>query len=278
MHPLPAKVSHSEQRCNPHPTSTTPTSTTPVTDAWKPPIPADHPWATGHCNLPPTHQALSPGLGEPQGPWPPGCTSAGGPWGAVLPRTWAAAAAAPARAGAGRMLEFWECLPPHPTPPPPQTPSPCGTRPVRAAAAGSHLSPPKGARLLFLFLRGAGGQVWGSDCSADWAVGVRDPRRTLRARGLVLPRTCRPLPPSPLFPVTAPMFGGSTPHRRPQIQRQGPSPARKCRERKAGARGSGVPGSTTSLAFTGSGPGHSRDLRGWFWGATPAAKSPHLQL
>lgn len=132
----------------------------------------------------------------------------------MLPRPWAAAAAAPARAGAGRMLEFWECLTP---PPPAQTPCPRRglprrARPARCGLAGAPTSPGRrtlrGTRLLFLFFwtgGGGGGPVLGSGCLRGLGCkGSEIPGRNLRGEGACFSKNLPAASPVTPYPFDSP--------------------------------------------------------------------------
>lgn len=156
----------------------------------------------------------------------------------MLPRTSAAAAAAPAPTGAGRILEFWECL----TPPSTHTAPRCQPQPrglprrlqPRCGLAAGSPSRIHFARtgLLFLFSRrnGGGGQVLVSGCSHGLGClsAQRSEGEICGERGLVLLRTCQLLPPSTTYPFDKGLAGI---HLLPQILLQGsPNPARKLPE------------------------------------------------
>lgn len=163
----------------------------PITDTWKPSS-GQSPVGPGITAAPDQVLLVQSRVRlKPPGPWSPRLqTSAGGPWGAVLPRTWAAAAAAPAPTGAGRILEFWECL----TPPAHTSPaaglSPGGSRAARSPPGADSLlaSPPLPAentsqRRAFVFLQEWGAGIGLCLLARTRMSGLRDPRKKFEERG-----------------------------------------------------------------------------------------------
>lgn len=216
--------------------------------------------------------------------------------GSVAPNL-AAAAAAPAPIGARRILEFWECLtPPVHTPPPAAGLSPEGSRAARSPPGVDLLLAPsplpaestlQGPGFCFCFFCWSKRQVLGSGCSHGLACLCSEiPKRNLRDEGVLIfqePVSC--FPRHPLIVLAPPdVWLASTRTSSPRYtSRDSPKPSRKCPGADSGGcriRCSRLHHQPHLPQFKPRpmGPGLRRDLRGWVWGLTSAAKSPHPQL